>query len=339
MAAKVIALFCVQALLIQSAFSQCLSRTAVDASGIPYNTGFGYDGFSSFNGGYPGWGGRGLMNEGFYSPAMEFTATSGGALPVTSSSSMAPVGISIVSDNAFEGALSVAGQLPFVGTTAMEGVLPTSGAGAINHGCGNGVNAMSALSATSSPASVVTDAYPGALAYDGLYTNRIAPGFGSPALAYNEAILPGRVYNGVGYNSAVDTMYSPAVDAFGYPSAGDALEFTPTSGGALPVSSASAIPPTGIAVASDNAYEGALEVIGELPFVGTVAMEGVVPSAGAGAVNHACGNGRTAMASGSAAYAPGAAYAPAAVSPFTAYGPAPGFAPGFSYPGRFGCGL
>ncbi|XP_022816815.1 chorion class B protein Ld32-like [Spodoptera litura] len=192
---------------------------------------------------------------------------------------------------------------------------------------------LSALSATSSPASVVTDAYPGALAYDGLYGNRITPGLASPALAYSDAVLPGRVYNGLGYNSAVDTIHSPGIDAFGYPSAADALEFTPTSGGALPVSSASAIPPTGIAVSSDNAYEGSLAVGGELPFVGTVAMEGVVPSAGAGAVNHACGNGRNAMASGSAAYAP------AAVSPFTAYGPAPGFAPGFSYPGKFGCGF
>ncbi|KAH9645969.1 hypothetical protein HF086_014174 [Spodoptera exigua] len=333
MAAKVIVLLCAQALLIQSAFTQCISRAAIDASGIPYNPGFGFDGFSSCNGlGYSGWAGRGMINDGFYSPAMEFTATSGGALPVTSSSSAAPVGISIVSDNVFEGALSVAGQLPFVGTTGMEGVLPTSGAGAINHACGNGVNAMSALSATSSPASVVTDAYPGALAYDGLYGNRITPGFVSPAVAYNDAILPGRAYNGLGYNSAVDAIYSPAVDAFGYPSAVDGLEFTPTSGGSLPVASASAIPPTGISVASDNAYEGSLAVGGELPFVGTVAMEGVVPSAGAGAVNHACGNGRNAMASGSAAYGP------AAVSPL-AYGPASGFAPGFSYPGRFGCGF
>ncbi|XP_022816945.1 chorion class B protein Ld34-like [Spodoptera litura] len=104
-----------------------------------------------------------------------------------------------------------------------------------------------------------------------------------------------------------------------------AMEFSPTSGGGMPVTSGSAIAPVGISVASDNVYEGALEVIGELPFVGTVAMEGVVPSAGAGAVNHACGNGRTAMASGSAAYAPAAAAA--ALAPLAAYGPAGAFAP------------
>ncbi|KAH9638808.1 hypothetical protein HF086_013656, partial [Spodoptera exigua] len=68
---------------------------------------------------------------------------------------------------------------------------------------------------------------------------------------------------------------------------------------------------------------------GELPFVGTVAMEGVVPSAGAGAVHHACGNGRNAMASGSAAYGPASA-----VAPFAAYGPAGAIAPAaFAAPG------
>ncbi|KAH9645972.1 hypothetical protein HF086_014177 [Spodoptera exigua] len=101
-----------------------------------------------------------------------------------------------------------------------------------------------------------------------------------------------------------------------------AMEFSPTSGGGLAVTSGSAIAPVGISVASDNVYEGALEVIGELPFVGTVGMEGVVPSAGAGAINHACGNGRNAMASGTAAYGPAAA-----LGPLGAYGPAGAIAP------------
>ncbi|CAH1642920.1 unnamed protein product [Spodoptera littoralis] len=121
-----------------------------------------------------------------------------------------------------------------------------------------------------------------------------------------------------------------------------AMEFSPTSGGGMPVTSGSAIAPVGISVASDNVYEGALEVIGELPFVGTVAMEGVVPSAGAGAVNHACGNGRTAMASGSAAYAPAAALAPlGAYGPAGAFAPAALAAPGLGLRGdliRRGCG-
>lgn len=97
-----------------------------------------YDGLA-FTGN--GCGGRGLAYDGFYPPSME-SATSGGALPVTSSSAMAPVGISIISDNVYEGALNVAGELPFVSTTALEGVLATAGSGAINHACGNGRNAM-----------------------------------------------------------------------------------------------------------------------------------------------------------------------------------------------------
>ncbi|XP_075988533.1 chorion class B protein Ld32-like [Anticarsia gemmatalis] len=103
-----------------------------------------YDGMS--------WAGRGLACDGRYSPAMDFTPTSGGGLPVTSASAVAPTGISVVSENVYEGILSAAGELPFVGTTAMEGVLPTAGAGAINHACGNGINAMAAETTAFVPA-------------------------------------------------------------------------------------------------------------------------------------------------------------------------------------------
>lgn len=80
---------------------------------------------------------------------MEFSPTSGGALAVSSGSALAPTGISVMSENGFEGLLSAAGELPFVGTTGVEGVLPTAGAGAINHNCGNGMNAMVSGSAAS----------------------------------------------------------------------------------------------------------------------------------------------------------------------------------------------
>lgn len=73
---------------------------------------------------------------------MELPATSGGGFSVTSFSSTAPTGISIVSDNVYEGALNVVGELPFVGTSGLEGVVNTAGSGAINHACGNGHNAM-----------------------------------------------------------------------------------------------------------------------------------------------------------------------------------------------------
>ncbi|XP_050558515.1 chorion class B protein Ld34-like isoform X1 [Spodoptera frugiperda] len=162
-----------------------------------------------------------------------------------------------------------------------------------------------------------------------------APVLATPCgLAASELVAP---WAGLGA-AGLATPYGLAGRGLGYDAlifGAPAMEFSPTSGGGLPVTSGSAIAPVGISVASDNVYEGALEVIGELPFVGTVAMEGVVPSAGAGAINHACGNGRTAMASGSAAYAPGAAYAPAAaLAPLGAYGPAGAFAPAaFAAPG------
>ncbi|KAJ8707191.1 hypothetical protein PYW08_011325 [Mythimna loreyi] len=71
----------------------------------------------------------------------------------------------------------------------------------------------------------------------------------------------------------------------------------PTSGGGFPVSSYSAIAPSGLSIASENAFEGALSVAGELPFVSAVALDAVLPSAGAGAVSYSCGNGATAIKS------------------------------------------
>lgn len=44
----------------------------------------------------------------------------------------------MTSENALEGLLAVAGQIPFSGAVEVDGVLPTAGAGAISYGCGNG---------------------------------------------------------------------------------------------------------------------------------------------------------------------------------------------------------
>ncbi|XP_046974701.1 chorion class B protein PC10-like [Vanessa cardui] len=68
-----------------------------------------------------------------------------------------------------------------------------------------------------------------------------------------------------------------------------------SSGGGLAVTSASPIAPNGVAMTSDNAYEGALTVSGAVPFLGAVALEGALPTAGAGAINYGCGNGNVAM--------------------------------------------
>lgn len=72
-------------------------------------------------------------------PGYGFNApSSGGGFAVTSMSPISPTGITLVSENAIEGPLSITGQLPFLGAIALEGALPTAGAGAINYGCGNG---------------------------------------------------------------------------------------------------------------------------------------------------------------------------------------------------------
>lgn len=67
-------------------------------------------------------------------------------------------------------------------------------------------------------------------------------------------------------------------------------------GGGFTVTSASPIAPTGLMVTSENAIEGALAVIGQLPFLGAVATDGAFPTAGAGAVSYGCGDGSVAIA-------------------------------------------
>ncbi|XP_046974727.1 chorion class B protein PC401-like [Vanessa cardui] len=65
-------------------------------------------------------------------------ASSGGGLEIASGSVVPPRGVSLLSENAIEGALAVAGAMPFLGTVGLEGALPTAGYGAVNYGCGNG---------------------------------------------------------------------------------------------------------------------------------------------------------------------------------------------------------
>ncbi|CAH2230560.1 chorion class B protein PC10-like [Pararge aegeria] len=111
------------------------------------------------------------------------------------------------------------------------------------------------------------------------------------------------------------------------------------SGGALPVASASAIPPNGVSVLSENTYCGDLAVRGALPFLGTVGLEGALPTAGAGAVAYGCGNGEVAMLSEDIG---AAGIAGAAIGPF-GYGNGYGYGYGYNglagaTIGRAGCG-
>ncbi|XP_014363872.2 chorion class B protein PC10 [Papilio machaon] len=123
---------------------------------------------------------------------------------------------------------------------------------------------------------------------------------------------------------------------------GCGLAAVPTSsGGGFPTSSASPIPPVGLSVLSENEIGGILAVGGELPFLGTVGLEGALPTAGAGAVSYGCGNGAVGMVSEDIA-APAWGY-PAAAG--LGYGP--GLAAGIGYGpaiagrafGGCGCGI
>ncbi|CAF4922599.1 unnamed protein product [Pieris macdunnoughi] len=78
-----------------------------------------------------------------YNPA-SLAASNACGLAVSSSSPVAPVGVTMMSDNAFEGPLAVAGQMPFLGAIGVEGNLPTSGAGAVSYNSGNGQVAVMA---------------------------------------------------------------------------------------------------------------------------------------------------------------------------------------------------
>ncbi|XP_034838399.1 chorion class B protein PC10-like [Maniola hyperantus] len=65
-------------------------------------------------------------------------ASNGAGLAVSSRSPIAPTGVSMTSENCYEGPLAVTGAIPFLGAVALEGALPTVGGGAVTYGCGNG---------------------------------------------------------------------------------------------------------------------------------------------------------------------------------------------------------
>lgn len=71
-------------------------------------------------------------------PLSGIAASNGGGLAVTSSSPIAPTGLTVNSENAIEGTVAVVGQLPFLGAVATDGAFATAGAGAVSYGCGDG---------------------------------------------------------------------------------------------------------------------------------------------------------------------------------------------------------
>ncbi|CAH2084034.1 unnamed protein product [Euphydryas editha] len=191
--------------LVQSISAQCIGAYtgyAADVLSAPYG---GYIGapFAESAWATPygigeleGWGyGAGLC------PAA-LAASNGAGLAVISSSSIAPTGVSVLSENAYEGPLAITGAIPFLGAVALEGALPTAGAGAVTYACGNGDVAILAEDINNAG----FNAYGAAYGFDGL---------AGPAFAYDGLNGP------YGYNSllrpfAYDGVVGPACGTYGY---------------------------------------------------------------------------------------------------------------------------
>ncbi|XP_039747517.1 chorion class B protein PC10-like [Pararge aegeria] len=112
-------------------------------------------------------------------------ASNGGGFAITSVSPMAVTGLTMTSENAYEGPLSVTGAMPFLAAVALEGALPTTGAGAITYGCGSGNVAMLSEGVNAGP-----------YGYGAGYAGELGYGYGP--LGY-EAGIAGPGY-GYGYN-------------------------------------------------------------------------------------------------------------------------------------------
>lgn len=107
------------------------------------------------------------------------------------------------------------------------------------------------------------------------------------------------------------------------------------------VRSVSPIAPSGLAVTSENVFDGAVVVQGKLPFLSTASLEGILPSVGSGLISYGCGNGDIAILSeevGPAGLAPGyGAYGPYDLG---LGGPGLGLTPGLAAaPAALGLGL
>lgn len=103
---------------------------------------------------------------------------------VTSASPVAPTGITIVSDNVYEGALVAGGSLPLLGSVGVEGEFSTAGAGAVSYGCGDGAAAI-----VNEEGPIVTGIVGPIIAAPIAF----APGYAAPYLGYgiSYGVVPG----------------------------------------------------------------------------------------------------------------------------------------------------
>lgn len=65
--------------------------------------------------------------------------TNAGSFTVTSTSPIAPSGVSVTSEYVIEGPLSVNGELPLLGAVGIDGYLPTGGEAGTFYACGSNV--------------------------------------------------------------------------------------------------------------------------------------------------------------------------------------------------------
>ncbi|XP_045782616.1 chorion class B protein PC10-like [Maniola jurtina] len=131
MAAKAILLFCAQALFVQVISAQCIGAAY---NGIADGLVRGPVPFAA------PWNALPYPEAALAAPCAGFApaAAYGGGFPVRSASPIAVTGVSMTSENVYEGPLAVSGAVPFLGAVALEGGLPSVGAGAVSYGCGNG---------------------------------------------------------------------------------------------------------------------------------------------------------------------------------------------------------
>ncbi|XP_045782610.1 chorion class CB protein PC404-like [Maniola jurtina] len=185
MVAKAVLLLCAQALFAQCISSQCLrGYNGIVGDGLagpfaaPWNAPYIAEApLAAIRA--PGSCGAAPL-------AAEYTGfrpSNGGGFPVTSVSPMTVTGITMTSENVYEGPITVTGAVPFLGAVALEGGLPTVGAGGVSYGCGNGNVGM-----------VSEDIAP----FTGPYGAGVVGGYGYGPLA-PEAAIAGRGY-GYGYN-------------------------------------------------------------------------------------------------------------------------------------------
>ncbi|XP_022817248.1 chorion class B protein M2410-like [Spodoptera litura] len=168
MAAKLFVLICSSAWLVQTISAQsigavnCLAAEELALAGNALAYGAGRPvGLA-----YAGPNAYGLAGNGF-------VPSNGGGFAVSSFSPITPTGITVISENAIEGALAVNGELPFLGAVAVEGALPSAGAGGINYGCGSG-----AVGIVSEGVAPVAPAGPYGVAPGGRVYGPSLPGYG-----------------------------------------------------------------------------------------------------------------------------------------------------------------